>query len=77
VVLGRELLQRGLRRRWPLLLGRRPPPRDRRGYLDGPIVGDVGFTVELLHPQRLTFEGRTEELALAWCLLYPIDGRAG
>src|SRR4051794_1691446 len=48
---------------------------DSRGYFAGPLVGDIGFTVELLHPERMTFEGRTEELAPAWCLLYLMGER--
>jgi hypothetical protein len=48
---------------------------DRSGYLDGPLVGDAGFTVELLSPERMTFAGRTEELALAWCLIYLMGER--
>lgn len=48
---------------------------DRGGYFDGPVIGDVGFVVELLSPVRMTFEGRTEELALAWCLIYLMGER--
>lgn len=43
---------------------------ERRGYFAGPDVGEAGFVVELLSPERVTFEGRTETLALAWCLIY-------
>lgn len=43
---------------------------DRGGYFDGPTVGFIGWTVELLAPARETFEGRTAEIALAWCLVW-------
>jgi len=48
---------------------------DRRGYIAGPVVVDAGFTVELLYPERVTFEARTEELALAWVLLFLMGER--
>lgn len=43
---------------------------ERRGYFDGPEITDSGYRVELLFPERQTFEGRTPALALAWCLVY-------
>lgn len=43
---------------------------ERRGYVTDPEFGDTGFVVELLHPHRASFEGRTEAIALAWCLIY-------
>jgi hypothetical protein len=48
---------------------------DRSGYFDRPTIGDIGWTGELLSPERMTFEGQTEELALAWSLLYLMDAR--
>jgi len=48
---------------------------DRGGYVHGPVVGDTGFVVELLVPDRATFAGRTEELALAWALLFLMGER--
>jgi hypothetical protein len=40
---------------------------DRRGYVDVEVA-ETGWRVELLAPARMAFEGRTRELALAWCL---------
>ena len=34
------------------------------------MIGDIGCTVMLLAPERLTFEVRTPKLALACCLFY-------
>ena len=48
---------------------------ERRGYVGGLVVGDAGFIVELVYPERMTFAGRTEELALAWCLVYLMGER--
>jgi len=48
---------------------------DRSGSITGPVVGDDGSTVELLSPERVTFAGRTEELALAWCLVFLMGER--
>jgi hypothetical protein len=43
---------------------------ERRGYIDGLTLGETGWTVTLLFPEKTTFDGRTAELALAWCLVY-------
>lgn len=48
---------------------------DRGGYLDTISVTDIGFQVELLAPEGMTFEGRSPELALAWCLIYLLGER--
>src|SRR5688500_3701559 len=48
---------------------------DRGGYLTGPVAGDGGFVVELLSPDRVAFAGRSEELALTWCLVYLMGER--
>lgn len=42
----------------------------RRGYFDGPEMTATGYAVELLSPNRQTFEGRTPVMALAWCLVF-------
>lgn len=42
----------------------------RGGYHTEPELTDIGYRVELLHPDRVAFEGRTPEMALAWCLFY-------
>lgn len=43
---------------------------NRGAYFDGPALAEIGWRVELLVPVRMTFEGRTRELALAWCLIF-------
>jgi hypothetical protein len=42
---------------------------DRRGSLGDVVLGDVGWSVQLLSPARVTFHARTEELAYAWALI--------
>jgi hypothetical protein len=37
---------------------------DRREYLGDVGINDIGWRVELLFPARMTFEGRTRDLAL-------------
>jgi hypothetical protein len=49
---------------------------ERRGYIDGPTLTEIGYQVELLFPVRHVFEGRTETLALSWCLVF-LMGEAG
>lgn len=43
---------------------------DRRGYLGEISMTETGYSVELLTPHLMTFEGRTQERALAWCLIF-------
>ena len=45
---------------------------DRRGFLGAVVIGDVGVTVALLFPTRMTFAGHTQELAYAWALIQPM-----
>jgi hypothetical protein len=49
---------------------------DRGGYFDGPELFDSGWRVEWLAPVRTVFNGRTRELALARCLIFPM-GESG
>jgi hypothetical protein len=49
---------------------------DRHGSIDGPLVGDACFAVELLSPVQTTLEGRIEELELARALLFLMAGAA-
>ncbi len=42
---------------------------DRRGYVSWD-VDQVGWRVELLHPERESFGGPTLGAALAWCLVW-------
>jgi len=39
------------------------------------VLGDVGRSIALLFPARMTFAGLTEDLALAWCPIYPMGER--
>ena len=43
---------------------------DRRGYLGEVQMIEYGWEVELLSPDRMTFEGRTRVMAHAWCLVF-------
>jgi len=42
---------------------------DRRGYIAWD-VDQVGWRVELLHPERESFGAQTLAAALAWCLVW-------